>query len=190
MCAHLDIPSPLAAGIHPQSPPHRVRRWVDLVVSPSLNLALRQRLQASIYSLSTTRLPHGATFSVNAGPDVFVYGEVVLRSMRGSGALPVGVMIPSLVDVPQNILVSLKVADSVMPLWGICSTPCLSAPSLDDLRAQWSSRCGISPQFAQAWSRHSWIFDPSSVLNSPGSIRAHIYFVGAVCQRFDSTSAV
>ena len=44
-------------------------------VSPSLNLALRQRLQASIYSLSTTRLPDGATFSVNAGPDVFVYGR-------------------------------------------------------------------------------------------------------------------
>ena len=66
---------PLAAGIHPQSPPHRVRRWVDLIVSPSLNLALRQRLQASICSLFTTRLPDGATFSVNAGPDVFVYGR-------------------------------------------------------------------------------------------------------------------
>ena len=75
MCAYLDIPSPLAAGIHLQSPPHRVRRWVDLVVSPSLNLALHQRLQASIHSLSTTRLPDGAPFSVNAGPDVFVYGR-------------------------------------------------------------------------------------------------------------------
>ena len=51
-----------------------VRRRVDLVVSPSLNLALHQRLQASIHSLSTTRLP-GSTFSVNAGPDVFVYGR-------------------------------------------------------------------------------------------------------------------
>ena len=75
ICAHLDIPSPLAGGIRPQSPPYRVRRWVDLVVSPSLNLALRQRLQTSIGSLSTTRVPHGATFSVNAGPDVPVYGR-------------------------------------------------------------------------------------------------------------------
>ena len=56
--------------------------------------------------------------------------EAVLRSMRGSGALPVGVMTPSLVDVPQEILASLKVADSVMPLWGICGSPSLSAPSL------------------------------------------------------------
>ena len=72
MCAHLDIPSLLAAGIHPQSPPHRVRRWVDLVVSPSLNLALHHRLQASIHSLSTTRLPDGA---VNVGPDIFVFGR-------------------------------------------------------------------------------------------------------------------
>ena len=116
--------------------------------------------------------------------------EVVLRSMRGSGALPVGVMTPSLVDVPQDILVTLKVADSVMPLWGDLWHSLSECPEFDDLRAQWSSRCGISPQFAQAWSRHSWIFDPSSVLNSPGSIRAHIYFVGAVCERFDSTSAV
>ena len=30
----------VASGIHPQTPPHRARRWVDLVVSPSLNLAL------------------------------------------------------------------------------------------------------------------------------------------------------
>ena len=57
-------------------------------------------------------------------------GEVVLQSLRGSGALPHGVTTPSLADVPQDILFSLKVADSVMPLWGTCGTPCLSAPSL------------------------------------------------------------
>ena len=56
--------------------------------------------------------------------------EEVLRSMRGSGGLPVGIMTPSLVDAPQDILVSLKVADSVVPLWVICGTPCLSAPIL------------------------------------------------------------
>ena len=102
MCAHLDIPS----GIHPQSPPHRVRRWVDLVVSPSLNLALLQRLQASIYSLSTTRLPDGATFSVNAGPDVFVYGRGSSPDHAGFWSLARWVVTPSLVDVPQDILVS------------------------------------------------------------------------------------
>ena len=56
--------------------------------------------------------------------------EEVLRSMRGSGASPVGDMTPFLVDALEDILVSLKVADSVMPLWEICGTPCLSAPSL------------------------------------------------------------
>ena len=50
--------------------------------------------------------------------------------MRGSGASPVGVMTSSLVDALQDILVFLKVADSVMPLWGISGTPCLSALSL------------------------------------------------------------
>ena len=51
--------------------------------------------------------------------------EEFLQSMR-----PVGVMTPFLVAPLQDILVSLKVADSVMPLWGISGTPCLSALSL------------------------------------------------------------
>ena len=64
-----------AVGIHPQSSPYRVRRWVDSAVSPALDVALRHRVQASICSLSTTRLPDGATFSVHSGPDVLVYGR-------------------------------------------------------------------------------------------------------------------
>ena len=143
MCAHLDIPSPLAAGIHPQSPPPRVRRWVDLVVSPSLNLALHQRLQASIHSLSTTRLPDGATFSVNILISSCM-AEEFLRSMRGSGASPVGVMTPSLVDALQDILVFLKVADSVMPLWGISGTPCPVVQKMPNLTAICA---GMEPPF-------------------------------------------
>ena len=41
---------------------------------------------------------------------------VPILSMPGSGASPVGVMTPSLVEALQDIVVSLKVADSVMPL--------------------------------------------------------------------------
>ena len=130
VCAHLDIPSPLTAGIHPQSPPHRVRRWVDLVVSLSLNLALRQRLQASIYSLSTTRLPDGATFSVNAGPDVFVYGRgsspeharFWSLARWGHDPLPCGRPARHL-----GLHGSCRFRDASV---GICGTPCLSAPSL------------------------------------------------------------
>ena len=157
---HLDIPSPLAAGIHPQSPPHRVRRWVDLVVSPSLNLALHQRLQASIHSLSTTRLPDGVTFYVNAGPDVFVYGRGCSPeharfwslSRWGHDPLPYGRPARHL-GLPE----SCRFCDaSVGDLWHSLS----KCPEFADLRAQWSRRCRLSPQFAQAWSRHSWIFDP------------------------------
>ena len=56
--------------------------------------------------------------------------EEFLQSMRGSGASPEGVMTPSLVDALQD-MVSLKVADSVMPLWGSVSAPSLpiSVPS-------------------------------------------------------------
>ena len=45
-------------------------------------------------------------------------GLVVLWSMRRSWALPDGVTTPSPADVPHDILVSLKIADSVMLLWG------------------------------------------------------------------------
>ena len=56
--------------------------------------------------------------------------EEILWNMRGSGTSPVRVMTPSLVEALQKILVSLKIADSVMPLCLICGTPCLSAPTL------------------------------------------------------------
>ena len=149
MCAHLDIPSPLAAGIHPQSPPHRVRRWVDLVVSPSLNLALHHRLQASIHSLSTTRLPDGATFSVNVGPDISVYGRGVSPEHArfwslacwGHDSLPCGRPARHL-GLPE----SCRFCDaSVGDLWHSLS----ECPEFADLRSQWSRRCRISPQFAQ-----------------------------------------
>ena len=157
MCAHLDIPSPLAPGIHPQSPPHRVRRWVDLVVSPSLNLALHQRLQDSIHSFPMVpRSPSMLALMSSC------MAEEVLRSMRGSGASPLGVMTPSLVDALQDIMVPESCRFCHASVGDMCHS--LSECSeFADLRAQWSRRCRISQQFAQAWSRHSWIFDPSTI---------------------------
>ena len=38
--------------------------------------------------------------------------------------------------------------------------------------------------FAAVWSRHSWLFDPSSQCNSRSTVNAHVWFVGAVCDRF------
>ena len=65
---------------------------------------------------------------------------------------------------------------------------CLSeCPSLADFRAQWAFRCGIPPQALERWSHHSWMCDPRSIHYSPGSVRAHIRFVGEVCQRFETS---
>ena len=139
---------------------------ISRLLTPSLNLALRQRLQASIYSLSTTRLLDGATFSVNAGPDVFVYGRgsslehARFWSLARWGHDPLSLW-TSRSTRHLGLPESCRFCDaSVGDLWHSLS----ECPEFADLRAQWSSRCGISQQFAQAWSIHSWIFDHSHVL--------------------------
>ena len=108
-------------------------------------------------------------------------GEAVILNMCGSGVLPDGV---SPVVVPQDTLASQKVAVSVIAMADLWN--CLSErPAFADLRAPWALKCGISPQVVETWSHHPRIFDPGSVHNSPGFVRAHIRFVGEVCQRFE-----
>ena len=51
-------------------------------------------------------------------------------------------------------------------------------------------RCDVPVQCSSEWSRHPWICDTSSPLNSPGSLRAHVRFVGEVCERFLMSSDV
>ena len=76
--------------IHPQSP----------VVSPSLNLALHHRLQASIHSLSTTR-PMVPRSLLMLDLISSCMAEEFLQSMRGSGALPVGVL-QDILGLPES----------------------------------------------------------------------------------------
>ena len=56
-------------------------------------------------------------------------------------------------------------------------------PAVDEVRAHWCQVCNIPQQGVAEWS-HSWIFDLSSPLNSRGTIRAYVRFVGEVCRRF------
>ena len=48
----------------------------------------------------------------------------------------------------------------------------------------------FSWQRVAEWSRHSWIFDLSSPLDSRGTIRAHLRFVGEACDRFLAIAAL
>ena len=61
---------------------------------------------------------------------------------------------------------------------------CLSiAVSVTLLLEIWYTACP-SAQAVSVWSWHSWIFDTTSLLNSPGTLRVPVRFVGAVCRRF------
>ena len=45
---------------------------------------------------------------------------------------------------------------------------CVSVcPWFEDLRTQWCLSCDVPVWFSSEWSRHTWIFDTSSLLNSP-----------------------
>ena len=61
---------------------------------------------------------------------------------------------------------------------------CLSiAVSVTLLLEIWYTACP-SAQAVSVCSWHSWIFDTTSLLNSPGTLRVPVRFVGAVCRRF------
>ena len=50
---------------------------------------------------------------------------------------------------------------------------CLSeCPWFEDLQMEWCRRCCIPVLAASVWSRHWWIFDTTSLLNSPGTLRS------------------
>ena len=153
MCAHLDITSPLATGIHPQSPPHRVRRWVDLVVSPSLNLAL-QKPQSTVsprpvFPMVPRSLSMLAMISSCMAEEISPEHARFWSLARWVMTLPCGRPARHL-GLPE----SCRFCDaSVGDLWHSMS----ECREFADLRTQMSRRCRISPQFAQAWSRHSWI---------------------------------
>ena len=77
-----------------------------------------------------------------------------------SASVPTGLLSPHFMCIdhsylvlqayaPQDILVSLKVADSVIASMGDLWHALSECPEFAYLRAQWSSRCGIEPQFAQ-----------------------------------------
>ena len=160
MCHSLGAPLPDACGVISGSPPSVSRRWFESEVRHLLDDGLHNRAAVGIASLSVIHFPPSA-FSVGGGPDPTVYG-------RGSS--------------PDHARAW------GLARWAFCHAPvgdlvhCLSeCPWFEDLRTEW---CGIPVQAASVWSRHSWIFDTTSLLNSPGTLRAHVRSVGAVCRRF------
>ena len=96
-------------------------------------------------SAVSTRFPDGATFSVNTDPDVLVYGRgsspeharFWSLARWGHDPLPCGRPARHL-GLPEGC----RFCDaSVGDLWHALS----ECPEFADLRAQWSSRCGIAP---------------------------------------------
>ena len=59
----------------------------------------------------------------------------------------------------------------------------IACPWFEDLPAQWCQSCDVPVQSVLAWCRQPWVFDTSSPLNSPGSIHAHVTFVGEANER-------
>ena len=57
-----------------------------------------------------------------------------------------------------------------------------SCPAHINARATWAHSCGVSPPDVPTLARHGWMFNPLDELNTPQTIRAHIRFVGLVCE--------
>ena len=61
-------------------------------------------------------------------------------------------------------------------------------PSHRNARATWAHSCGISLPDASVLAQHSWVFNPLDEANTPQTIRAHILFVGHVCDQLQPPS--
>ena len=132
------------------------RRWCESEICALLDDGLHNRAAVGIASLSVVHFPPSA-FSVGGGPDPTAYGRASLRRPH-LGTRQVGAMI--------------HVQKVALPI--ICSCLVNSRLWFEDLGTEWCRRCGIPVQAASVWSRHSWIFDTTSLLNSPGTLRVHV----------------
>ena len=161
--------------------PHCVQAWFQ-THAPLLNRFLRDRLVAAASLLSVCHV-RVSSHAVDAGlhqMDVLPFHPTLV-----SGGLLVGVM--SFPGVEQRgTLVSLCRAFCVRPPSGDLFHCLSECPAFSDLRDQWCRQCSIHPDSVSFWARHPWLFLPSSSLNSVSSVRAHVLFVGQVCERFVS----
>ena len=146
-----------------------------------LDDGLHDRAAVGIASLSVVHFPPSA-FSAGGGPDPSAYR----RGSSPDHARAWGLARWGHDPCPEGrsarhlqLPVDCRFCHAPVGDLGHCLSEC---PWFEDLRTEWCRRCGIPVQAASVWSRHSWIFDTTSLLNSQGTLRAHVRFVGAVCQ--------
>ena len=99
------------------------------------------------------------------------------------GGLLVGVMTSPPQAAPPAIGLGLPLALSAM-MWMVLSY--ITSPI--NSRSAWAHSCGVSPSDVPAFARHGWVFNPLDESNTPQTIRAHIRFVGLVCERLQPLS--
>ena len=183
LCLSVGAVMPHMCGVVPGCLPSLARRWFDSQVRPSLDSAFFHRVVGSASSLSVVHFPL-STLVVGVGPDSRVYGRATsptharLWDLARWGHNP----FPGGRSARHNHL-PLGCPFCLDPVGDLFHCLCV-CPAFDDLRAQWYQRSGVPVQSAPEWCRHPWLFDTSSNLNSSGSIRAHVRFVGEASERF------
>ena len=175
----LSIPHPGHVGISLSFPPSAVRRWLSREAIPRLDRDLRLRLAAMASDL------HGVRADVSS--DNFLPSLLIqppsLPPRCVCGGLIVGVTTSPPQAAPPAIGLGLPLAPSAM-MWTVFSrTSPLLFPRPHHARAAWAHSCGVSQSDVPAFARHGWVFNPLDESNTPQTIRAHIRFVGLVCER-------
>ena len=84
-------------------------------------------------------------------------------------------------------LITRLVVEIVLRFQPLCVAP-VSLPRnvFTDSRMQWCRRCSVRPDSATLWIQHPWLFNLGSDMNTLALVRAHVAFVGQVCERFTS----
>ena len=181
------IPLPAHMGISPGSPPSSLHRWLSREVNPRLHRSLRHRLSAMVSdlhgvlvnTLSDNFLPvrENPVYSFNLPPSAFRLWGLARWGHD-----------PSSTGRPSRHLQGHSSCSFCHDTDGSLMHHLSTCPSHHNARTAWAHSCGISPPDVSTLARHGWVFNPVDESNSPQTIRAHIRFVGLVCERLQPPS--
>ena len=168
------------------SPPSAIRHWFSREAIPRLDRDLRLRLATMASDLHGVRVDVTSDNFLPARENPVYSFNLPPSTVRLWGLARWGHDVSSTGRPSRH-----RLRPSSCPLChdvdGSLAHHLSSCPAHINTRAAWAHSCGVSLSDAPALARH-WVFNPFDESNTPQTTRAHIRFVGLVCERLQPLS--
>ena len=162
-------------------PPSAIRRWLSREVIPRLDRDLRLRLAAMASDLHGVRVDVSSDNFLPARENPVHSFNLPSSAVRPWGLARWGHDLSSS-GRPFRHQLGPSTCPFCHDVDGSFEHHLASCPAHINARAAWAHSCGVSPPDVPMLARHGWVFNPLDELNTPQTVRAHIRFVGLVCE--------